>query len=81
MCYISDLKAGQPFMVRDKRGIWMKTNVEYRWILDEAGIQAFSRTSDLNEQHNRGYLCVEIDTGETFVFTAGEKAQLAVCQL
>lgn len=79
MCYISDLEPGEHFLVKEKRGIWMKTKVEYRWILNEYGIQAFSRTSDLNQFQDRGYLCVDIDTGEPFVFTAGEKAQLDVC--
>lgn len=59
----------------------MKTEVEFRWILEESGLQAFDRASDLNDIQDRGYLCVEVDSGKPFVFTAGERAKLAVCQL
>ena len=74
MCYISDLRPGDWFLVENKRGIWMKTATEYTWIINERGLQAFDRDSDLHEHNINGYLCVEVDTGQPFVFTGSETA-------
>jgi hypothetical protein len=66
-------------MVRDKRGIWMRTEKEFNWILDERGLRGYDRMSDLDAYRDHGFLCVEVDTGDLFVFTAGTNAQLDVC--
>lgn len=79
MYYINDLSPGDCFMVREKRGIWMRTKKVFNWILNEDGIHNYRRSSELDQYRNHGFLCVDVDTGDLFVFTEGEKIQLDIC--